>query len=106
MLHLGQTFTRAQLADMMAMASRWGAEAAYERGLHDGQRRAEDEMTAVALATIERVVTRPVFSEREHRAEAYRARARREADAAAGVPWHGDHPGGPVALAEDGGWAA
>jgi hypothetical protein len=96
LLTLGQGFTRAQVADLMAMSAKWGQEEAYERGLSDGRRAAEDDLTRVALDTIARTVAGPVFTEQRHRAEASRYRARREADTAARHPWRTDHRGGPV----------
>jgi len=96
---LAPFFTRAQVAELMAAAYGWGRDSyaadladAYEQGAAAERAR----LTELNLDAIRRALDTPRFSERTLRMEDHRARARREADIAAGVPWIGDHPGGPV----------
>lgn len=89
-------FTSSQLVYLMATAGRWAtdatAPAAYEAGERDGRAHVGE----LVLAALGDARTVPVFTERWHRMEGYRIRARREHDIAARFPWHGDHPGGRV----------
>jgi enoyl-CoA hydratase/carnithine racemase len=96
LLTLAQSFTPAQVADLMATASRWGADEAYERGFSDGDRCARAEVASLNLAAIRAALDTPPVTERWIRMETYRARARHDADTAAGHAWRTDHPGGAM----------
>lgn len=95
----GETFTRAQLAHIVALAFAHAddlATFAYRAGELAGR-------TAVAELSLDAISHPSVhapFSERELRIEEFRQRSRREYDTAAGHPWLDDHPGGPVPVWE------
>ena len=85
-------FDRTEVAYLISRALRTGMALGYADGERDGWDAAQAQLQA-AIAAAGRV---EAFTERWHRMEGYRVRARREHDIAARFPWHGDHQGGPV----------
>lgn len=83
-----ETFSRAQVADLIARA--------LEVGTVGGEQDGWDAAQATLSAAVVAAGPAYVFTERWHRMEGYRRRARREHDIAARWPWRTDHPGGPV----------
>lgn len=84
-----ETFSRAQVADLIARALEVGAVA----GEQDGW----DAAGAALSAAIVSAGPVSAFTERWHRMEGYRRRARLEHDISAVHPWRTDHLGGAVA---------
>jgi len=91
-LTLARSFTRVQVAQLLAAALATSETVAYAEGALAG---AEAERSLLADAQ-KHARAVPVFTEQALRLEGYRVTARREFYAAAVHPWHGDHPGGPV----------
>lgn len=98
MLALGETFTRAQVADMMSRAARWGREEAWAAGHVAGEREAGERwMDGLAAAyTPEPAHITAVDAERVR----YRARLDVELEALRAVPVLAGYHGGPVPVWE------
>lgn len=95
-LTLAQTFSRAQVADLIHMALKVGTDLGSAASWDAGEQAGWDAAGAALAAAVVAAGPVPVFTERWHRMEGYRQRARHEHDIAAVWPWRGDHLKGPV----------